>query len=294
MNRISIRSAVTLTAMTLSLAACVDKEAVLFATGTSFGLDADPSSQRVNVGFDRYEIVTGPSFSKGVAPPVYGRFAMDRSIFSPKISSVHSTGAAALVATGAVDAHAAPAPKLYAKKKSDRKRVFFGTATTTGLKVGYSTERPPSLSIGMKRQELSVIPMTNGLSFKGPEGKVLDGKITEISENKGEKVYGSVIGSLNLRFKTQSMKDAGQELQQHFATGGAAIGIANCLTVDKDGKLKVKEAAKTGVTVHCGNVDVQDDDAEEQAGEKVKSAPVGQVKKTGLPDTDAPVKGGTS
>lgn len=284
-----MKSALMLSAMALSLAACVDKEAVLFATGSSLGIDADPSSQRVNVGFDRYELVTGPSFSKGVAPPVYGRFAMDRSIFSPKVASVHSTGAAALVATGAVDAHEAPAPKLYAKKNGERKRVFFGTATTTGLKVGYSTERPPSLSIGMKRQELSVIPMTGGVTFEETGGKV-----TKITENKGEKVYGSVIGSLNLRFRTQSMEEAGQELQQHFATGGAAVGIANCLTVDDDGKLKVKEAKKTDITVHCTTVDVKEQKSKAVPEEdKVTGAKTGQVKKSDLPDAEKPAKGDT-
>jgi hypothetical protein len=239
-----MKSALMLSAIALSLAACVDKEAVVFATGSSLGIDADPSSQRANVGFDRYEFVTGPSFSKGVAPPVYGRFAMDRSIFQPKVVSVHSTGAAALVATNAVDGFTSTAPELLGKK--EKKRVFFGTATTTGFKVGYSTERPPSISLGVKRQELSIIPMAAAVTKTDGTG----GTTETISEVAGEKVYGSVIGSLFMRFQTESMKEANQNLQQHFATGGASVGIANCLTVDSEGKITTRKSV-AGPSGHC-------------------------------------------
>ena len=84
--------------------------------------------------------------------------------------------------------------------------VFFGTATTVGLKVGFDeTGAPDSVLFGYKRKELSVIPL-------GSDGNKL--------------VYPSVLASLDTAAETGTLKGTGLTVAQFFATGRPAELLA--------------------------------------------------------------------
>jgi len=226
------------------VSACAENDAVLFVTGTDLGIKLDAATQDVGIGFDRVEGVTAPVFKDGKIPAVYGQFQTDRSIFSPTIKQVHATGQAAIYASKENKPVVAGKPATVLNRTKAPKRMFFGTNTSTGLNVKFGETRPAAFSLGFKRQELSYIPLTQGV------------KVTTPAENEAkesnEKTWGyaSVIGAIIREDKTGSVAETGVKLEQFFATGDAAEIVATYGDITeeirkKQAELEKKEKEKT-------------------------------------------------
>lgn len=192
---------------------CASKKSVLFVTKTSLGVDFDGKPAALNVAYDRTEGYIGPRYDNGAVPPVMARIQTDGAIFKAKVRQVYATGNAAR--TLASD-------QLY-KGPDDlqggKEIMFFGTSTTTGLKVGFTGYVPDSFLFGFRRKELSYIPV----------GTV---------ENKD--YYPSVLATFDTLAQADSSKSAGLQGGQFFATGAAAEYYANRKEVREyfEGQLK--------------------------------------------------------
>lgn len=151
----------------LALAACAKDDAVIFATATSIAVDADATKSSATIGYDRFEGVSAPVFEDGEIPPVYARIGANLNIVNPEIEQEYATGQAALNATGAKPAESegcggdlteAEKARCLAAGRDAGDPFYFTTATTLGLKFGFSGGQPSSATLGYKRIEASVIP----------------------------------------------------------------------------------------------------------------------------------------
>lgn len=187
----------------LVLSGCsAPRDTVLFVTNTSFGITADSKPATVNIAYDRQEGYLGPRTVNGGMPPVVASIQTNGDVFNPKVRQVYATGAAATLVTDPA-ATTGPANDLTGL---DGKMVFFGTATSVGLKVGFDDSgTPDNMLFGYKRKELSVIPLAS------------DG---------GKVVYPSVLASIDTTAATSTLKDTGLSVSQYFATGRAAELLA--------------------------------------------------------------------
>lgn len=212
----------------LVLTGCTTTNEVLFVTKTSVGIDFDAKPATASIGYDRTEGYIAPRYDNGEIPPVVASIKSDVAIFSPNIRQVYATGDAAVIAVSAYPKKALEyldpfpgqgTPPLPVKDhtpekklRGDKKLMFFGTSTTTGLKVGFSTAVPDSFSFGYKRKEYSFIPV----------GTVGEG------DNEYD-VYPSVLASIDTRanVSTKGVIDkTGLSSSQFFATGRAARKLA--------------------------------------------------------------------
>lgn len=216
LNQAATRLALAV-ALTLALAACA-KDRVLFVTKTSLSiLEADTKPAGISVAYDRVEGYLGPTSESGEAPPVLGYFGSDGSLFTPKVKQVYATGNAARLLTGA-------ATKCTPIKVDNDDRVmFFGTSTTSGLKVGFTPEAPlpDSFVFGWRRKEFSLVPLLVASDEQACSGA------DKVS--KGQKFYPATLASVNSTRDVPPANPGGTRLtdQQYFATGDAAVGLAN-------------------------------------------------------------------
>ena len=187
----------------LPLTACgAPRDTVVFVINTSFGINADSKPPTVAIAYDRQEGYLGPRTANGGMPPVVASIQTNGDVFNPKVRQVYATGAAATLVT---DPAATPGPASDLTGL-DGKMVFFGTATSVGLKVGFDESgAPDSVLFGYKRKELSVIPL-------GTDG--------------GKLVYPSVLASIDTTAATSTLKDTGLSVSQYFATGRSAELLA--------------------------------------------------------------------
>lgn len=214
-----INSAVGAVALALSLTGCAD--GVLFVTKTSLSiLEADTKPAGISIAYDRVEGYLGPTSETGEAPAVLGYFGSDGTIFTPKVQQVYATGNAA---------------RLLVKEKTKctptkiqhpGRVMFFGTSTTSGLKVGFTANAPlpDSFIFGWRRKEFSLIPLSvaaEDYTCKDASGNET-GKIA-----KDQKFYPATLASVNSA-RTVTLPGAETTLkdQQYFATGDAAMGLA--------------------------------------------------------------------
>lgn len=208
-----MKALIGLLAFCFLVSACGSKNRVVFITKTSLSiLEADSKPAGVSIAYDRVEGYIGPKYDNGAVPPVYAAIESNGKIFNPRVKQLYATGRAAVIAT-ALNAKDVPPPedKLLAGRK---KVMFFGTATTTGLKVGVTTTVPDSFVFGYRRKEFSVIPL----------GATID-------ENSGELVdnYPSVLASIQTKAdvgENPLSGDVGLANKQFFATGVAAEHLA--------------------------------------------------------------------
>ena len=176
--------ALTLWSM-LVLAGCATTDDVLFVTKTSLGIDFDSKPASASIAYDRTEGYIAPRYDNGEIPPVVASIKSDAKIFNPKISQVYATGDAAVIAVSECpkvtlaaldpkgptdtkdgsDKNDCPkvtpptTPYTQKKLKGEKKLMFFGTTTTTGMKVGFTTYVPDSFVFGFRRKEYSFIPL---------------------------------------------------------------------------------------------------------------------------------------
>ncbi|MEO8314205.1 MAG: hypothetical protein ABI645_05365 [Pseudomonadota bacterium] len=192
--------------LALALVGCASPDHVLFVTKTSIGIDFDSKPATASLAYDRIEGYVAPSYASGEIPPVVASVKSDGKIFNPAIKQIYATGDAAVIATGGKATSENP------QMKGDRKLMFFGTTTTTGVKVGFTTALPDSFVFGFKRKEFSYIPL-------GKEGTGTD----------AVDVYPSVLASIDTAANvsaTGERSDTALRNSQFFATGKAARLLA--------------------------------------------------------------------
>lgn len=225
----------------LLLSACAGKDSVLFVTATNVGIDFDSTPPNVAIAYDRYEGYFGPQYENGAIAPVVGRLEANLSLFTPQLRQVYATGDAARLVTKKTPSDTLPRKPL----KGDKRVAFFGTSSNIGLKVTFSPEGfPESLSIGYKRKEVSLVP------------------ITQNSETQ-EDEYGSVLAAIAMNINTPQISDVELGVSQFFATGIAADQLASENQEIRDVFYKM---AKDSIKIEEAQF-VEDD-----AGKKLESA----------------------
>lgn len=204
--------AIELVILMIALGGCTNGvDRAVFVTKTSLSvLDVDSTPPSISVAYDRTEGFFGPSYQSGGIPPVVGIVRSDGKVLNPKVQQLYATGNAARVISG-VKANGDD------DLSGDKKNLFFGTSTTTGLKIGFDATTtgsviPNSFIFGFRRKEYSVLPL----------GKKADDKsdnypsVLAAIDNSGE---AGVSESGNKPF-------AGLKISQYFATGIAATNLA--------------------------------------------------------------------
>ena len=185
-------------------------------------LDADPKPPNISIAYDRVEGYFGPRYDNGAAPPVFASIRSDGAVFNPKIQQLYATGHAAEILGGVT-----PDKNKSKDLKGGKKVMFFGTATSTGLKVDFAENGVPNgILFGYRRKEVSFIP---------------------VGTHKGVDTYASVIGSIDTTGKV-GIRNAAQgdaaganlKSEQFFATGRAAEALAPELVTAF--QLRAKEA----------------------------------------------------
>jgi hypothetical protein len=192
---------------------CAYRDSVLFVTKTSLGIDVDSKPPSASIAYDRVEGFLGPRYDNGGVPPVVGRLQTDGAVFNPRVRQLYATGsAAALVA----DQNASAGPT---ELKGKKMFMFFGTTTSTGLKVTFMGQYPDSFHIGYRRKEFSFIPLGH---TKNSAGEDVD-------------IYPSVLATLDNRLQVGtnpvSGPTSGLQVGQLFATGVAADEYARSAVV---------------------------------------------------------------
>ena len=187
---------------------CANPDSVLFVTDSSIGINVDSKPPTASIAYDRIEGYIGPRYQNGALPPVVASLETGGNVFNPKIRQVYATGAAAVKAVGTPNA--ADGPGVLSGDPAQKRLVFFGTTTTLGLKVGFSTGgTPDSLVFGYNRKEISFIPLGS---------QTTNGVTTD--------VYPSVLASIDTTTTTTSLQDTGLTSKQFVATGQAAETLA--------------------------------------------------------------------
>ena len=204
--------------VTLTLSACVTKNSVLFVTKTSIGVDLDTKPANASIAYDRIEGYVGPRYDNGAIPPVLASIDSDAKIFNPTIRQVYATGDAAhkIVVNNASSDNAAKS------LTGDKELMFFGTTTTTGLKVGFTSNLPDSILFGYKRKEFSFIPLGR--------------------DNNNADVYPSVLASIDTGATAGSQKETMLRTKQFFATGSVAEALGTKDYIQEDFKEKAQDA----------------------------------------------------
>lgn len=199
-----------LVAALATLGGCASpKEHATFVTKTSFSLvDVDTAPPGVSIAYDRVEGYLGPRFDDGTVYPVAGSLETHGAGFDRQIRQVYAAGDAARIVT-AQPGTAPPPPRPVPQADGrDNKVLFFGTATSVGLKIGFAdgAPLPTSFSLGYKRKEASVIP---------------------VDRERQPSVLASFDNAAGVR-AAQAGGRAGAEfgVEQFFATGRAAENLA--------------------------------------------------------------------
>lgn len=199
------------------LAACSGTEdRVTFVTTTQLNIvGADGNTGSLDVGYSRMEGVIGPVYDTGAIPPVFAEIKSNGSLLNPKVSQTYATGEAARYATGKGGA-ISEKPMT----GTTRKTMFFGTNSNIGLKLGFAPN--PSINLGYKRQEFSIIPI--------------------VSNSSGDQ-YGSTIAHLEMNVSGSKFTDASMGIGQFIATGDAAERLAQATqsTFIKKAQLALKD-----------------------------------------------------
>jgi hypothetical protein len=212
----------TLIATLLVLGGCASPDHVLFVTKTSIGIDFDSKPATASLAYDRIEGYVAPRYANGEIPPVVASVKSDGKIFNPTIRQVYATGDAAVIATsGKVSGRSRP-------MQGARELMFFGTTTTTGVKVGFTASLPDSFIFGFKRKEFSYIP----LATIGSGADAYD-------------VYPSVLASIDTAANVSAdgkTDSTSLTNSQFFATGKAARQLAATPMISDGFKSIAREA----------------------------------------------------
>lgn len=197
----NMRHAILVMGLTGLLGGCASNS-VTFITKTSLGVDVSSQPAVAQIGYDRFEGYIGPRFDNGAVPPVVASFATNGKLLDREVQQVYATGRAAEIATAA-QGTALPPPSL----NGPHQVMFFNTGTTLGLKLGFgANSATDAFTLGYKRREISVIPITEGQ-------------------------FPSVLATIQNDVEAASRDKAGLNVTQYFATGLAADAMAGQATV---------------------------------------------------------------
>ena len=240
------------------LAACASPaESVYFITKTSTSVvDADSLPAGISFGYDRVEGYAGPRFSDGSLFPVASSIESKGSGINREVRQAFATGKAALIVTGRLavdgnssninsnDKHTGSTPTgLSADTRpaaaEKRKVVFFGTATSVGLKVGFDTSSPvpTSFTLGYKRKELAVVPVDQHLQTTSVLGSFTNGVGVAAVPDAAASAPASA--SATGAAPTERVRF---DVQQYFATGAAAENLAGLSSIQAQFQDKAKAA----------------------------------------------------
>lgn len=195
MNRLPARLGLL---FALLLTACASgPNTVVFVTKTSLGVDVEQTPPTASIAYDRVEGYFGPRYDSGAVPPVVASFTTNGQLLGRDVKQVYATGdAARLLANPSAQVPADP------PLTGDIKPMFFGTSTTLGVKIGYEAGGSTStFTLGYKRKELSVIPVTQG-------------------------IFPSVLATLQTDINAATANTTRFGAGQLFATGSAATDLA--------------------------------------------------------------------
>ncbi|WP_218510675.1 hypothetical protein [Variovorax sp. dw_308] len=145
--------------VSLLLAACATgPDTVVFVTKSSLAIDVEQTPPAASIAYDRVEGYFGPRYDTSAVPPVLATFTTNGKLLDRQVKQVYATGDAARVLANP-NVKTSPDPAL----TGNFKPMFFGTSTTLGLKLGFEASGSTStFTLGYKRKELSVIPVTDG------------------------------------------------------------------------------------------------------------------------------------
>lgn len=213
--------------MTPFLIGCAGVDDVLFVTKTSLGFELDSKPASTSISYDRIEGYVGPRYENGALPPVVASIKTDGKILNPQIEQLYATGAAATnIVLNSGQSVNAPT-----NLSGSKKLMFFGTTTTTGLKIGFTNNIPDSFLLGFKRKEFSLIPLGQ--------------KKTNIGVNNGQRiidVYPSVYAYLDTGVSTGEPSETSLKTTQYFATGEVAVELCKDDELKKMMKSRAKDA----------------------------------------------------
>lgn len=194
---------------TLALAGCasVDTHAT-FVTKTSVALiDVDSAPSGVSFGYQRTEGYLGPRLKDGSAVPVIGFIRTNGTLVGRSLQQVYATGCAAEVVAQAASAASAPAASACTRttfQDEKTRPMMFATGTTLGVGFSLGEGNAPSLTLGYRRKEASIIPVDPGA-------------MPSVLATHGNEVQADVAGT----------RPAGEiGIAQYFATGRAADALA--------------------------------------------------------------------
>lgn len=196
-------------AAALALAGCasVDTHAT-FVTRTSLALvDVDSAPSGVSFGYQRTEGYLGPRLKDGSAVPVVGFIRTNGSLLGRSLQQVYATGCAAEVVTQAATAASAPAASACTRttlKDEKTRPMLFATGTTLGVGFSLGEGNAPSLTLGYRRKEASIIPVDPGA-------------MPSVLATHGNEVQADMAGG-------RPKGEIG--IAQYFATGRAADALA--------------------------------------------------------------------
>lgn len=216
------RTLLLLVATALLGACATPRDAAFFITKTSTAIvDADSTPASFSIGYDRLEGYAGPRFDDGSVFPVASAIESRGRGIDREIRQNFVAGRAALIATEGTDT-VAPAAAGANKASggteqpddTQRKAMLLGTGTSIGIRIGFveGTPVPNSFTLGYRRKEVAVIPVTKG------------------------QLDTSALGSLSNQTDTSVDGEAARSrtgfgVQQYFATGRAAENLAGLKSI---------------------------------------------------------------
>ena len=215
---------------------CGANDTAVFVSKTSISIvDVDSAPPNISVAYNREEGYFGPRYESGAVPPILASIRSDGNILSPQVRQLYATGNAAEIAAGVAPSEVTVETS---QLKGNQRSMFFGTSTTTGLKIDVAPNSTPrGLLFGFRRKEVSVIPLAKSAKAKNGQGQ----------DNLG--AYPSVIAAVDTRGASgREGGDASGELdnRQYFATGVAAEKMAALLRAEFLERAK-QDAGATGL-----------------------------------------------
>ncbi|MCW0182678.1 MAG: hypothetical protein OJI70_12960 [Zavarzinia sp.] len=180
---------------------------LVFVTSTTGGVVADTTTQQLSIGFDRTEGYIGPRFPNGQVVPAMASFDGTGSVSSPKGRDLFATGdAAVIIANNGLPDTAYVPPEAPADAAPAVERVFVGTATNIGLKVGFSGTSAVAVNLGYRRAVIGIVS----------PGVARD------ATDKTRYIYPSVIASSDARGLISTPTETKGRVNQFILIGRAA------------------------------------------------------------------------
>ena len=133
-----------------------------FVTKTSVSVvDVDSTPPSASLGYERIEGYVGPRLADGRAVPVVGFIRTDGKLMDRSLEQVYATGCAAELVT-ARSVPTTPSPGSACVRGTPTNQalpMLFATGTVFGVAISVSQSSAPSLTLGYRRKEGSILPV---------------------------------------------------------------------------------------------------------------------------------------